>query len=226
MPARNSKLKGESHGRKRIFGTYAYTASNIFVDCRSNIEFTNRHSSAVFFRYYAGEGVEGVMSEKQNELKARPINSIPIGLIASFVWGTILWLFAILSEMWVSHTITLTIATIGTLLWAVGLIAICRTGVGMLRTCSYCKDYSESGPRDRFIDYIHAALERAQYSLIDNSDEPCFANVPELNGVWATGHTIEDARRELIEVLEKWIAARLATGLPIPPIGGQYIKVP
>ncbi len=63
------------------------------------------------------------------------------------------------------------------------------------------------------------------YRIIDNSDKPCFANVPELNGVGATGHTIEDARRELIGVLEKWIAARLACGLPIPPIGGQSIKV-
>ena len=166
------------------------------------------------------------MSEKKKEPKAKQINSISIGLIASSVWGTVLWLFAILSQMWVSHTITLTIATIGTLLWAVGLIAICRTGVGMIRRCFSCKDYSEPVTCNIFTDYIHAALERAQYRLIDNNDEPCFANIPELNGVWATGHTIEDARRELIEVLEKWISARLAWGLPIPTIGGQSIKVP
>ncbi len=76
-----------------------------------------------------------------------------------------------------------------------------------------------------FSEYIAASLERAQYKIIDNGDEPYFAEVPELDGVWATGHTIEDARRELIEVIEEWIAARLAWGLPIPPIGGQTIEV-
>lgn len=76
-----------------------------------------------------------------------------------------------------------------------------------------------------FSEYIAAALERAQYKIIDNGDEPYFADVPELDGVWATGRTIEDARRELIEVLEEWIAARLLWGLPIPPIGGQTIEV-
>jgi predicted RNase H-like HicB family nuclease len=76
-----------------------------------------------------------------------------------------------------------------------------------------------------FSEYIQAALEKAQYKLIDNGDEPCFVDVPELDGVWATGHTVEDARKELIEVLEEWIAARLTWGLPIPPIGGQSIEV-
>jgi predicted RNase H-like HicB family nuclease len=77
---------------------------------------------------------------------------------------------------------------------------------------------------DMFTEYIQAALERAQYKLIDNGDEPCFADVPELDGVWATGRNIEDARKELIEVLEEWIAARLMWGLPIPPISGQSIS--
>jgi predicted RNase H-like HicB family nuclease len=76
-----------------------------------------------------------------------------------------------------------------------------------------------------FAEYIAAALEKAQYKVIENGDEPYFVDVPELDGVWATGHTIEDARRELIEVLDEWIAARLSWGLPIPPIGGQTIEV-
>jgi len=42
---------------------------------------------------------------------------------------------------------------------------------------------------------------------------------------WATGHTVEDARRNFIEALEEWIAARLQWGLLIPPIGGQTIEV-
>ena len=76
-----------------------------------------------------------------------------------------------------------------------------------------------------FTEYIQAALEKVQYKVIDNGDEPYFADVPELDGVWATGHTVEDARRNFIEALEEWIAARLQWGLLIPPIGGQTIEV-
>jgi hypothetical protein len=86
-----------------------------------------------------------LMSEKKNVSRAKQIYGFSIGLIASFVWGTILWLFAISSEMWVSHTITMTIAIIGTLLWTVGLIAICRLAVG---TWSSCKNYSTLVTRD------------------------------------------------------------------------------
>jgi len=95
------------------------------------------------------------MSEKKKTPRAKRNNSSSVGLIiASLIWGTILWLFAILSEMWVSRTITLTIAAIGTILWAVGLIAICRTAIDTTHTRSSCKDYSASIPRDMFTEYI------------------------------------------------------------------------
>jgi predicted RNase H-like HicB family nuclease len=76
-----------------------------------------------------------------------------------------------------------------------------------------------------FAGCIQAALEKAQYKLIDNGDEPYFADVPELDGVWATGHTIEDARRNFIEALEDWIAAHLLWNLALHPIAGQTINV-
>ena len=76
-----------------------------------------------------------------------------------------------------------------------------------------------------FAEYIQAALERAEYKIIDNGDEPYFVEVPELDGVWATGRTIEDARRNFIEALEDWIAANLLWNLALPPIGGQTISV-
>ena len=95
------------------------------------------------------------MSEKKKTPRAKRNNSSSVGLIiASLIWGTILWLFAILSEMWVSRTITLTIAAIGTILWAVGLIAICRTAIDTTHTRSSCKDYYASIPRDMFTEYI------------------------------------------------------------------------
>ncbi len=76
-----------------------------------------------------------------------------------------------------------------------------------------------------FSEYMAAALEKAQYRVIDD-EYPYFAEVPELDGVWATGKTIEDCRKELIEVIEEWIVARLHRGLSIPSISGQTIGAP
>ena len=75
-----------------------------------------------------------------------------------------------------------------------------------------------------FSEYIEAALSRAEYKTIKN-DEPYFASVSDLPGVWATGNTIEECRKELIEVIEEWIVARLQRGLSIPSIGEHTIEV-
>ncbi len=75
-----------------------------------------------------------------------------------------------------------------------------------------------------FAEYIQAALERAEYKVIDNDQEPYFVEVPEMDGVWATGRTVEDARRNFIEALEDWIAAHLLWNLALPLIGGQTIS--
>jgi predicted RNase H-like HicB family nuclease len=76
-----------------------------------------------------------------------------------------------------------------------------------------------------FSEYLAVALEKAQYKKIED-EYPYFAEVPELEGVWATGKTIEDCRNELIEVIEEWIVARLQRGLSIPTINGQNIGAP
>jgi predicted RNase H-like HicB family nuclease len=80
----------------------------------------------------------------------------------------------------------------------------------------YCNMFSE---------YMDVALKKAQYKIIDD-EYPYFAEVPELDGVWATGKTIEDCRNELIEVIEEWIVARLQKGLSIPALNGQTIGTP
>jgi len=76
-----------------------------------------------------------------------------------------------------------------------------------------------------FSEYMAVALKKAQYKIIDD-EYPHFADVPELEGVWATGKTIEDCRNELIEVIEEWIVARLQNGLSIPTLDGQTIGTP
>ena len=54
-------------------------------------------------------------------------------------------------------------------------------------------------------DYINAALRKAKYEILD--DEPYYAEIVELQGVWATGHTFEECRSNLIEVIESMILA-------------------
>jgi len=75
-----------------------------------------------------------------------------------------------------------------------------------------------------FAEYIQAAMERATYEIIDDP-EPFYGEVPELQGVWATGKTLEECRKELQSVIEGWIALKLRLGHPIPPIGGHIINV-
>jgi len=50
--------------------------------------------------------------------------------------------------------------------------------------------------------------------------------VPGLRGIIATGKTIEECRKDLIDLIEEWIALRLRQGMVIPPMGSQAIEVP
>lgn len=75
------------------------------------------------------------------------------------------------------------------------------------------------------LEYISAALERAKYDIIKD-DEPYYGEVPGLKGVWATGKTLEECRRNLAETIEGWIILRLKKGLPIPSIGNIKFREP
>ena len=75
------------------------------------------------------------------------------------------------------------------------------------------------------IQYIQAALEKAGYDIIDD-EETYYGEVPELEGVWATGTTLEECRRNLEEVIDEWVIFRLRNGLPLPRIGEHIIKEP
>ena len=68
------------------------------------------------------------------------------------------------------------------------------------------------------IEYIEEALKKARYEIIDNP-EPYYGEIPKLKGVWATGKSLEECRRNLAEVVEGWIIVRLRKGLRIPPLG-------
>ena len=71
--------------------------------------------------------------------------------------------------------------------------------------------------------YIEAALNRAKYEIIED-EEPYYGEVPELEGVWATGKTLEECRHNLAEVIDGWLVVRIRKGLDIPPIGEHKIE--
>jgi len=73
--------------------------------------------------------------------------------------------------------------------------------------------------------YLHAALDRARYEIIED-EEPFYGEVPELPGVWATGKTLEVCRSNLASALEDWILFSLAKGLPIPALGDVVLRQP
>ena len=72
-------------------------------------------------------------------------------------------------------------------------------------------------------EYIEAALSKARYEIIED-EEPYYGEVPELEGVWATGKTLEECRKNLAEVIDGWIIVRLRKGLSLPPIGEYKIE--
>lgn len=72
-------------------------------------------------------------------------------------------------------------------------------------------------------EYIEAALARATYEIIKD-EKPYYGEIPGLQGVWATGTTLEECRQELKEVIEGWIVVRLSKGLAVPPINGHRIE--
>lgn len=73
-------------------------------------------------------------------------------------------------------------------------------------------------------EYIQQALEQATYEIIED-DEPYYAEVPALQG-GATGGSLEECRRNLIEAVEDWLFLSIAKGLPIPNLGGITIAPP
>ena len=73
------------------------------------------------------------------------------------------------------------------------------------------------------IEYIEESLNRAHYDMIDD-EEPFYGEVKELKGVWATGNTLDECRKNLRDVIEGWILVSIKKGLKIPKLGNMEIK--
>jgi predicted RNase H-like HicB family nuclease len=72
-------------------------------------------------------------------------------------------------------------------------------------------------------EYIDEALRRARYEMIED-EEPFYGQVVELRGVWATGKTLEECRKNLKDVIEGWILISIKKELKIPRLGKFAIK--
>jgi predicted RNase H-like HicB family nuclease len=72
-------------------------------------------------------------------------------------------------------------------------------------------------------EYIEEALKRAKYEIIDD-EEPYYGEVTELKGVYATGKSLEECRKNLLEVIEGWLILSIKKGLPIPKLGKIKIE--
>ena len=73
--------------------------------------------------------------------------------------------------------------------------------------------------QDMVTAYIQCAMRHAHYEIIDDP-QPFYGSIPECQGVWANGETLEACREELQSVLEDWIVLGLRLGHPIPVIDG------
>ena len=67
------------------------------------------------------------------------------------------------------------------------------------------------------IEYINEALRLAKYEIIDD-EEPYYGEIPGIQGVWASGRTLEECRQRLKDTLDEWIILSFNRGLPIPEI--------
>ena len=56
-------------------------------------------------------------------------------------------------------------------------------------------------------EYIQAAMNAAHYEIIED-EEPYYGEILELQGVWASGKTLEECRNNLIDNLEGWLLMR------------------
>ncbi|MCC7201170.1 MAG: type II toxin-antitoxin system HicB family antitoxin [Nitrospirae bacterium] len=73
------------------------------------------------------------------------------------------------------------------------------------------------------IEYIYAVMEKAEYKKLD--DESWFAEIPGFDGVWANSKTVEECRKELIEVLEEWIIIKLKDKDTLPLVKDIDINI-
>lgn len=67
-------------------------------------------------------------------------------------------------------------------------------------------------------EYVQAAMKHAHYEIME--DGRFWGEVPDLQGVWSDGDTLEECRETLREVIEGWLIVGFRHGDPVPIIDG------
>ena len=63
--------------------------------------------------------------------------------------------------------------------------------------------------------YLLENLNKANFEKVEDGKR-YYGEIRNLQGVWATGKTLEECRQNLLETLEGWLVIRLKKNLPIP----------
>jgi predicted RNase H-like HicB family nuclease len=69
---------------------------------------------------------------------------------------------------------------------------------------------------------VNEALAQATYEYGADTESWC-AWVEALPGCWSQADTVEEARREMAEVIEGWLILSLQRGHPIPELNGRTV---
>ena len=72
-------------------------------------------------------------------------------------------------------------------------------------------------------EYIAEAMRRASYEIIEG-EEPYYGEIKDCPGVYATGKTLEECRKNLEDTLDGWIVVRISKGLEMPALGEVRIS--
>ena len=73
------------------------------------------------------------------------------------------------------------------------------------------------------LDYCQKAIEKAEYKKLEGGT--WYAEIPGFKGVWSSGESVEECRKELITVLEEWIILKLRDKDPIPEVDGLKVEI-
>jgi len=73
------------------------------------------------------------------------------------------------------------------------------------------------------LEYCQKAIEAAEYKQLP--DGTWFGEIPGFKGVWSNAGTIEQCRKELIDVLEEWLVLKLRDGDVIPEVNGIKLEI-
>ena len=71
-------------------------------------------------------------------------------------------------------------------------------------------------------EYMDHAMRQARYEVLE--DGTYFGDIPEFDGLWASGNTQEECARELRETLEEWILLHIADHTPLPTVDNLSLE--